>query len=82
MDTRPTESATREAKDVSMFEAEFIAGLESEDDFAARELLAAGWPVYYAEEDTPAGMVIKRHPDGRRQLVRGSGPDEAVVRDL
>ena len=82
MDT-PFASRRAEAADpVAEFEAEFIAGLESGDDFAARELLAAGWPVYYAEDDTPPGLVIKRHPDGRRQLVRGWGPDEEVVRDL
>jgi hypothetical protein len=62
------------------FEAEFIAGLESEDDFAARELLAEGWPVYYVEDDTPAGLVVKEHPDGRRQWVRGD--TEQVVRNL
>lgn len=64
------------------FDAEFIAGLESGDDFAARELTAAGWPVYYTEADTPAGTVIKRLPDGRRQLVSGWGAKQQVVRDL
>ena len=82
MDTPLAGPPTKEQDPVAEFEAEFIAGLESGDDFAARELLAAGWPVYYAEEDTPPGLVIKRHPDGRRQLVRGWGPDEEVVRDL
>lgn len=64
------------------FEAEFIAGLESEDDFAVRELLAEGWPVYYLEDDTPEGLVVKEHPDGRRQWVRGAGANERVIRDL
>jgi len=82
MDTLPTKPAAPDPEEVAKFEAEFIAGLESEDDFAVRELLAAGWPVYYAEDDTPPGTVIKLHPDGRRQLVRGWGADEEVVRDL
>jgi hypothetical protein len=67
---------------VAEFEAELLAGLECEDDFAVRELLAAGSPVYYLEEDTPKGLVVKEHPDGRRQLVRGAGANEQVVRDL
>lgn len=44
--------------------------LRREDDFAAREHLAAGFPIYYGEDDTPAGMVVKEYPDGRRELVR------------
>jgi hypothetical protein len=64
------------------FEAEFLAGLESDDDFAVRELLVEGWPAYYIEDDTPEGLVVKEHPDGRKQWVRGAGANERVVRDL
>ena len=54
-------------------------GLERDGDFAAREHLAAGRPIYYWEEDTPDGLAIKKYPDGRRELVRqGRGGDEVV----
>ena len=82
MDTLPAKPAAPDPEEVAKFEAEFIAGLESEDDFAVRELLAAGWPVYYVEDDTPPGVVVKEYPDGRRQWVSGAGASERVVRDL
>jgi hypothetical protein len=46
------------------------AALRREDGAAAREHLAAGFPIYYSEADTPADAVIKEYPDGRRELVR------------
>jgi len=53
------------------------------DDSASRELLAAGYPIYYSEDNTPAGLVIKKYPDGRRQFVRfTSTGDEVIIRDL
>jgi hypothetical protein len=64
------------------FEAELIAWLENPDDFAVRELLAEGWPAYYIEDDTPDGLVVKEHPGGRKQWVRGAGANERVIRDL
>ena len=64
------------------FEADFIAGLESEDDFAARELLAAGRAIYYVESDTPPGLVIKEFPTGARQLVRHVRGADQVIHDL
>lgn len=60
----------------------FVGWLNAPDDFAARNALAAGFPVYYVEDDTPHGLVIKEHPDGRRQLVSGAGASQKVVRDL
>lgn len=82
MDVIPIGAMEKSDELVAAFEAEFIAALESGDDFAARELAAAGWPVYYTDEDTPAGTVIKRFPDGRRQLVSGWGAKQRIVRDL
>jgi hypothetical protein len=53
------------------------------DDTAAREHLAAGRPIYYAEDDTPPGLVIKEYPDGRRELVRVHlNSDDEVIREL
>ena len=46
------------------------AASRNDDGAAAREHLAAGFPIYYSEDDTPAGAVIKEYPDGRRELVR------------
>lgn len=34
------------------------------------EMLAAGFWIYYREADTPPGLEVKHHPDGRRELVR------------
>jgi hypothetical protein len=45
MDTPLAAPPTKERDPVAEFEADFIAGLESEDDLAVRELLAAGRPV-------------------------------------
>lgn len=57
-------------------------GLERDGDFAVREHLAAGRPVYYTDDDTPDGLLIKKHPDGRRELVRYRRDGDEVVRAL
>ena len=56
------------------------AGLERDGDFAVREHLAAGRPVYYTDDDTPEGLLIKKYPDGRRELVRYFREGDEVVR--
>lgn len=58
------------------------AGLERDGDFAAREHLAAGRPIYYVDDDTPDELLIKKHPDGRRELVRYRRDGDEVVRAL
>ena len=45
-----------------------------DDGAVAGEHLAAGHPIYYSNVDTPAGLLIKEYPDGRRDLVR-FGPE-------
>ncbi len=57
----------------------FLAG---DDDTAARERLAAGFPIYYSKPDTPRGLVIKRHPCGRRELVRCDPVGDEVIQVL
>lgn len=57
-------------------------GLERDGDFAVRDHLAAGRSVYSWEADTPEGLCIKRHPDGRRELVRHSRDGDEVIRSL
>jgi hypothetical protein len=61
---------------------EIEIGLASDGEFAVREHLAAGFPVYYSEFDTPAGLLVKEHPDGRRELVRHNRKADQIIRLL
>lgn len=56
--------------------------MAGDDNTAARELLAAGIPIYYSEPDTPRGLVIKRHPCGRHELVRFDPAGDQVIQVL
>lgn len=49
-----------------------------DDDSAAREQLAAGFPVYYIEDDIPENTFIKEYPNGNRQLLNEDG---VVIKD-
>lgn len=46
------------------------AAARDDDGAVAREHLAAGFPIYYCDAETPADMVMKKYPDGRRELIR------------
>ena len=59
----------------------FLATLAHDDGAAARNHLAKGNPIYCTTADTPAGLVEKRFPDGRRQLVHFDENGEHVVRE-
>lgn len=48
---------------------EFERELANDVGAAAKEHLAAGRPIYYREDDTPAGLCLKEYPDGHRELV-------------
>lgn len=52
------------------------------DDSAVRALLAEGVPIYYEEDDTPEGLLIKEYPDGRRELVRFRRDGDEVIASL
>lgn len=52
------------------------------DDSAARAHLAAGRAIYYSDDDTPAGLLVKEHPDGRRELVRFDEAGDQVAHVL
>ena len=41
--------------------------------------LGRGIAVYYLEEDTPQGCIIKEYPDGRKELVSFSSGSEQRV---
>lgn len=47
---------------------ELEAGLINDDGSAAKQHLAAGRPIYYADDRYQEG-VVKKYPDGRKQLV-------------
>ncbi|WP_037586958.1 hypothetical protein [Stenoxybacter acetivorans] len=52
------------------------------DSSVVNEILASGQPIYYREDDTPAGLEIKEYPDGHRELVRFSRQGDEVIRIL
>jgi len=64
--------------DVDLWDV-IAAGLERDGDFAVQEHFAAGRAVYTWEEGTPAGLAIKRYPDGRRELVRHHRDGDEVI---
>jgi hypothetical protein len=48
---------------------------------AGLEHLAAGYPIYYSDDEHP-GEIIKHYPDGRREIVRLEDDEEVCVRPL
>ncbi|HDR9474389.1 hypothetical protein BMD20_29490 [Burkholderia multivorans] len=60
----------------------FSSDIARDDGAVARRHLAQGNPVYYKTEATPKGMIEKRLPDGRRQLVKWDSEGEHVVSEL
>lgn len=61
---------------------DLLHALQHDDGAAAKEHLQAGFPIYYAKDDTPAGLLIKEHPSGRRELVRFDRAGDEVIRAL
>lgn len=59
----PVEQEARLLKDIDN-------AFSFDEGTAVRAHLAAGRPIYYREADTPAGHVIRKNPDGSRQLVK------------
>jgi hypothetical protein len=56
--------------------------LANDDGLAAREHLAAGYPIYYGDDRYPDD-IIKEYPDGRQQLVTVTSTGQIVIiRDL
>ncbi|MDN5249399.1 MAG: hypothetical protein QWI73_04840 [Alphaproteobacteria bacterium] len=44
-----------------------------DDDYAAKEQLAAGFPIYYIEDNIPENTIIKEYPNGNRELLNNDG---------
>ncbi|EEQ2490346.1 hypothetical protein GSG79_004268 [Escherichia coli] len=63
-------------------ERELVKEFERQDNSAVLENLAAGHPVVFREPNTPAGHVIRKYPDGRRELLRYERGTPIVVKDL
>ena len=61
---------------------DLLHALQHDDGAAAKEHLQAGFPIYYAKDDTPAGLLIKEHPSGRHELVRFDRAGDEVIRAL
>lgn len=61
---------------------EFEAAIADDDGLAARQHLAAGRPIYYGDTRYPGGLV-KKYPDGRKQLVSVSADGKvSVIQEL
>lgn len=56
----------------------FEWALANDDGAAAKEHLAAGRPIYYCDDKYPTEMV-RKWPDGRRELVQVDETGEATV---
>lgn len=72
----------RRASEAFLSSLEFERSLTQDDGQAAQQHLDAGRPIYYGDARYPAGL-IKKYPDGRKQLVsvnhRG---DISVIQDV
>ena len=56
--------------------------MTSDDGQAAQQHLDAGRPIYYGDARFPEGLV-KKYPDGRKQLVSVSADGKvSVIRDI
>ncbi|WP_051609539.1 hypothetical protein [Fodinicurvata fenggangensis] len=49
---------------------------------AAKAHLRAGRSIVYSERDTPRGCLIRKYPDGRRELFRVVDGEEVTIREL
>lgn len=65
-----------------LLDALTVRGIAHDDSQAASMHLAAGRPIYYADRRYPDGLV-KRSPNGRKQLVSvGENGGISVIREL
>lgn len=62
-------ASTAHVSHAEVLASDFDRAIRLDDDSAARRILANGWPVHVAYDDTPAGHVVRVYPDGREELV-------------
>lgn len=68
--------------DVFLSSVELEKAITDDDGLAAQQHLAAGRPIYYGDANYPDGL-IKKFPDGRKQLVSVSEDGKiTVIREL
>lgn len=60
--------ATQSQTESFLSSTEFETAIINDDGLAAQQHLAAGRPIYYGDARFPEGLV-KKYPDGRKQLV-------------
>jgi len=61
----------------------FVKSVLQDDNSAAQAHLKAGRPIYYRKRDTPANLVIRESPCGKRELIEvTSSGAELVVSTL
>ncbi|MDV3469851.1 hypothetical protein RZA67_14090 [Stenotrophomonas sp. C3(2023)] len=61
---------------------DLLVEVQKDPGEAARAHLQAGRPIYYSEDDTPEGLLIKKYPDGRKELVKLTSAREEIIRTL
>ena len=70
------------SQDAYLDSPELEAGLVNDDGLAAKQHLAAGRAIYYADDRYSEG-VVKKYSDGRKQLVAIDAERRiTVIRDL
>ncbi len=59
-----------------------VQGIAHDDGQAAKQHLAAGRAIYHVDDRYPDG-VVRKHSDGRRQLVTiGAGREITILQEL
>lgn len=76
-----TEMTTTE-NEMFLASKKFEFSLAYDDGQAAKQHLAAGRPIYYGDDQYPEGL-IRKYPDGHKQLVSvGMDGEIHVIRNL
>lgn len=61
-------TASAYSVETSVLPSMFLKVIKHDDGQAAKQHLAAGRPIYYGDMRYP-GKLVKKFPDGRKQLV-------------
>ena len=78
----PTATPSQRQAESFLDSPEFERAMTSDDGQAAQQHLDAGRLIYYGDARFPEGLV-KKYPDGRKQLVSVSASGKvSVIRDI